>query len=296
MGMGCSRELQTSNKTVGPPTVHRWQPWVAPETSKKIAFGSILDTREDVTINRAPIVWEFADVFLEPPMREIEFNINLLLGTQTIYIPPYRIALAELRELTKGSSGQVERLAGATHFSKIDLRSGHHQLRVKTEDISQTALRTRYMHFEFSNGKVVASASRQLKIHEKNYLTHDLKFAAIIFSLKIWHPYLYDHDLTILYHLGMEKVVVDAFSRKYMGSLACIVAKRSKKVASVKVFWRNHPTEEATWESKGKRPMDPDLNIAEVTSKQASWAVMMTKAHLAAREDNLPNMASLKWA
>ena len=40
-------------------------------------------------------------------------------------------------------------------------------------------------------GKVVAYASRQLKPHEKNYPTHDLKVAAIVFALKIWRHYLY---------------------------------------------------------------------------------------------------------
>ena len=39
-------------------------------------------------------------------------------------------------------------------------------------------------------GKVVAYASRQLKPHEKNYLTHDLELAAIVFALKIWRHYL----------------------------------------------------------------------------------------------------------
>jgi len=39
--------------------------------------------------------------------------------------------------------------------------------------------------------KAVAYASRQLKVHEKNYPTHDLELAAIVFALKIWRHYLY---------------------------------------------------------------------------------------------------------
>ncbi|XP_049381262.1 uncharacterized protein LOC125845774 [Solanum stenotomum] len=66
------------------------------------------------------------------------------------------------------------------------------------------------------NGKVVAYASWQLKIREKNYLTHDLKLDAIIFALKIWRHYLY----------GEVNMVADALSRKSMGSLAYIVDER----------------------------------------------------------------------
>nr|KYP39906.1 Retrovirus-related Pol polyprotein from transposon 17.6 [Cajanus cajan] len=41
------------------------------------------------------------------------------------------------------------------------------------------------------HGKVVAYASRQLKNHERNYPTHDLELAAVVFALKIWRHYLY---------------------------------------------------------------------------------------------------------
>ena len=44
------------------------------------------------------------------------------------------------------------------------------------------------------NRQVVAYASRQLKVHEKNYPTHDLELAAIIFALKIWRCYLYEKN------------------------------------------------------------------------------------------------------
>ncbi|GKE86561.1 putative reverse transcriptase domain-containing protein, partial [Tanacetum coccineum] len=98
------------------------------------------------------------------------------------------------------------------------------------------------------NEKVIAYASRQLKIHEKNYTTHDLELGAIVFALKMWRHYLYgtkctvftdhkslqhildqkelnmrqqrwlellsDYDCEIRYHPGKANVVADALSRK----------------------------------------------------------------------------------
>ncbi|GKC92338.1 putative reverse transcriptase domain-containing protein [Tanacetum coccineum] len=98
------------------------------------------------------------------------------------------------------------------------------------------------------NEKVIAYASHQLKIHEKNYTTHDLELGAVVFPLKIWRHYLYgskctvltdhkslqhildqkelnmrqrrwlellsDYDCVIRYHPGKENVVADALSRK----------------------------------------------------------------------------------
>ncbi|GJS16382.1 putative reverse transcriptase domain-containing protein [Tanacetum coccineum] len=96
--------------------------------------------------------------------------------------------------------------------------------------------------------KVIAYASHQLKIHEKNYTTHDLELGAVVFTLKIWGHYLYgtkcvvftdhkslqhildqkelnmrqcrwlellsDYDCEIRYHPGKANVVADALSQK----------------------------------------------------------------------------------
>nr|GFC57058.1 putative reverse transcriptase domain-containing protein [Tanacetum cinerariifolium] len=45
--------------------------------------------------------------------------------------------------------------------------------------------------------KVIADGSRQLKVHEKNYTTHDLKLGAVVFALKIWRHYLYATKCTM---------------------------------------------------------------------------------------------------
>ena len=39
--------------------------------------------------------------------------------------------------------------------------------------------------------KVIVYASRQLKVHEKNYPTRDLELADVVFALKLWRNYLY---------------------------------------------------------------------------------------------------------
>lgn len=41
------------------------------------------------------------------------------------------------------------------------------------------------------NGQVMAYASRQLRVHENNYPTHDLELASVVFALKIWRHYLF---------------------------------------------------------------------------------------------------------
>ena len=47
------------------------------------------------------------------------------------------------------------------------------------------------------DGKVVAYASCQLKIHEQNYATHDLELAIVVFALKIWRHYFFEAQFEV---------------------------------------------------------------------------------------------------
>ncbi|WVZ84560.1 hypothetical protein U9M48_031585 [Paspalum notatum var. saurae] len=131
--------------------------------------------------------FDFPDVFPEelpglPPDRNVEFAIELVPGTAFVSKRPYRMAHDELKELKTQAAGAkdqggkrlcvdyrplnavilvknkyplphidilFDRLGGATVFSKIDLRSGYHQIKVREEDIPKTAFSTRYGLYEY---------------------------------------------------------------------------------------------------------------------------------------------------
>ncbi|XP_039146814.1 uncharacterized protein LOC120284058 [Dioscorea cayenensis subsp. rotundata] len=138
-----------------------------------VFLAHVMDTRvQEPALEEMLVVREFLDVFPEelaslPTNREMEFSIDLLPGRAPISIPPYRMPLAELRELKTQLQDLVDKvtiknkyplpriddlfdqLKGARVFSKIYLRSGYHPLKIKLEDVPKTAFWTRYGHYEF---------------------------------------------------------------------------------------------------------------------------------------------------
>ncbi|GJX55264.1 putative reverse transcriptase domain-containing protein [Tanacetum coccineum] len=128
-----------------------------------------------------PIIRDFPKVFPEelsglPPTRQVEFQIDLMpelsdkgfirpssspWGAPVLFIKntdgSFRICIdyQELNKLIVKNRYPLPRigdlfnqLQGSSVYSKIDLRSGYHQLRVREEDILKTAFKTRYGHYE----------------------------------------------------------------------------------------------------------------------------------------------------
>ncbi|WVZ97363.1 hypothetical protein U9M48_042909 [Paspalum notatum var. saurae] len=155
----------------------------------QMSFSGILHQMEVRPTDGIRIVCDYPDVFPNelpgmPPNRDIEFLIELLPGTAPIAMRQYRMAPIEHEEvkkyidelLAKGyihpssspwafpvllvekKDTDVKRMCvdyralnkGACVFSKIDLRSGYHQLKIRPSDIPKTAFTTKYGLYEYT--------------------------------------------------------------------------------------------------------------------------------------------------
>nr|GEU52420.1 retrotransposable element Tf2 [Tanacetum cinerariifolium] len=137
------------------------------------------DKIDEPRISDIPVVRDFTDVFLEdlsglPPQRQVEFRIDLVPGATLVtnhsswgapvlfmrkkdgsfhmcidYMKLNKLTIKKRYPLPM-IDDLFDQLQGACYFSKIDLRSGYHQLCVNEDDIIKITFRTRYEHSDFT--------------------------------------------------------------------------------------------------------------------------------------------------
>nr|GEX59494.1 hypothetical protein [Tanacetum cinerariifolium] len=177
------------------------------------------------------------------PLREIE----LIHGAVPVAKSPYRLAPSGLEELMSIDYRELNKLTvknlyplsriddlfdqlqGSQFFSKIDLRSGYHQLRVHEDDIPKTAFRTRYGHLKFTVlplGEEQKNAFQPLKDKlcnapvlalpdgPKDFVIYcnasGLGLGCVLIQKELFSYY----NCEIHYHPGKVNVVADALNRK----------------------------------------------------------------------------------
>nr|XP_016470475.1 PREDICTED: uncharacterized protein LOC107792759 [Nicotiana tabacum] len=177
---------------------------------------------EPPALQSVPVVRKFLEVFPDnlpglPPERIIDFGIDLIPGTQPISIPHYRMAPAESNELIEQlknflDKGFIRRFVeGVSSLAAPLIKLTQKAVKFQWSDAYEQSFQelkkrlttapvltlptgsggfTVYCDASrvglscvlMQNRKVIAYASRQLKNYEKNYLTHDLELAAVVYA------------------------------------------------------------------------------------------------------------------
>nr|GEV55101.1 putative reverse transcriptase domain-containing protein [Tanacetum cinerariifolium] len=190
--------------------------YLAQVTSKKAE-----DKLEEKRLEDVPNVREFPEVFPKdlpglPPARQVEFQIDLVPSAA-----PVARALKENEGYLKLILKLLKEEELYAKFSKCEFwlskaEVAFQLLKQKLCSVPILALPEGSENFMvYCDGshkglgavlmqkeKVIAYASRQLKVHEKKYTTHDLELGAVVFALKMWRHYISDkmyQDLKKLY-------------------------------------------------------------------------------------------------
>nr|GEV70898.1 putative reverse transcriptase domain-containing protein [Tanacetum cinerariifolium] len=133
-------------------------------------------------------------------------------GAAPVARAPYRLAPSEMKEL----SNQLKELAdkgfirpSSSHWGApilfVKKKDGSFWMCIDYRELNKVTVKNRSEDFVvycdasikglgavlMQREKVIAYGSQQLKVHEKNYTTHDLELGAVVFALKIWRHYLY---------------------------------------------------------------------------------------------------------
>jgi len=111
----------------------------------------------------------------------------------------------------------MDQLRGASVFSKIDLRSGYHQIKVKAEDIQKTAFRTRYGHYEYQVMPFGVTNAPAIFMDYMNRIFHLLDQFVIVFidDILIYSKTFEEHEehLRIVLQILKEKKLYAKLSK-----------------------------------------------------------------------------------
>nr|GEV81322.1 putative reverse transcriptase domain-containing protein [Tanacetum cinerariifolium] len=202
-----------------------------------ITTKTIKDKSKEKRLENVPIVRDFSEVFPKdlpglPLTRQVEFQIDLIPGAAPVARAPYRLSPSEMKDLSDQleeplsasenrrfirSALRVEYLLEDRPKKKVIFDWGDKQeaafklLKQKlcsapilalpkgSEDFVAycDALHKGLGAVLMQRENVISYASRKLKIHEKNYITHDLELGAVVFAQKIWRHYLYGTKCTV---------------------------------------------------------------------------------------------------
>nr|GEX56748.1 hypothetical protein [Tanacetum cinerariifolium] len=221
------------------------------------------DKSEGKQLKDVPIVQDFPKVFPEdlpglPPARPVEFQIDLIPGAAPVARAPYRLAPSEMKELSE----QLQELfdKGSSIYSKIDLRSGYHQLRVREQDTPKMEFRTRGIHVDLAKIESIkdwASPKTPTEIRQFLGLTGYYRRLELPRELSRVHHTFHVSNLKKCYAdkplaMPLEGVHIDD-TLQFMEEPVKIMEQEIKRLKQsriqlVKVRWNSRRGPEFTWE------------------------------------------------